>query len=427
MRKDVSATMVDAQQKVYPFVPEFSSGFVTTSRSPCPQPNKKNRSTKTTPASPRTLSTKVSVQKKRRSIKKDQKCDPPPIRRSSLSWLASPAVSPHTPRSVTKSSGSRALSKRSLKHLPSAPLNVQDEIQKLQSSNRRGSLSWLASPAVSPHTPRSVTKRSGSRALSKRSLKHLPSAPLNVQDEIQKLQSSNHDHPLKTLTRDSQGGSTRTLFMTGSADSFGPSLDCSDRAMSHQFPMFTDTQKVVFRKQPKQRDIAIETNTGVTIGSIVFVNEGTLRLLKDASGKTCGMIRKTRDKSVGGGNLFQVYSNKPVMPGQKQSKNKIMTGCYLWAEIKNTGSMGGKFVMKRYSGETSSCSGGEHRAQPFGSLFSKDKTKGYTFLDGDGKECTKMISLKNRDKGIAIAPRRDTGLMLAFCAVVDEMVERRLR
>lgn len=188
--------------------------------------------------------------------------------------------------------------------------------------------------------------------------------------------------------------------------------------------MNSGTGKFLLRNQANQRDIVIETSDGQIVGSVDVNDEGTTRLLKDAGGKTCAVILHSHDNSA---NVFKIYSNKPATPGQQKSKKNIIGGLYLWAEIKNTGSMGGKFVMQRYSSDTSSCSANHHIAKRFGSLFSKSKSKGYTFLDSEDKECVKMVSLENRAKGVLIAPNRDTGLMLAFCVVVDEMVEQRLR
>lgn len=211
--------------------------------------------------------------------------------------------------------------------------------------------------------------------------------------------------------------------------SLGDSSSREFRCMSNQFPMTSKTEKVVFQKQTNQRGIVIETSEGEIIGSIDVINdEGTTRLLKDASGKTCAVILQTLDKSaLNTGHVFKVYNNKPAVPRQQASKHKIVHGLYLWAEIKNTGAMGGKFVMKRYSSETSSCSADKHTTKWFGSLFSKVKSKGYTFLDSHKKECVKMFSLENRAKGILIAPNRDMCLMMAYCAVVDEMVQQRMR
>ncbi|KAL3926285.1 MAG: hypothetical protein SGBAC_013535 [Bacillariaceae sp.] len=288
--------------------------------------------------------------------------------------------------------------------------------QKYESAPRRRSFSWLApAPAPSPQTPRSA-KRSASRALPKRSRKQLPSSPWHdKKEENQQLRSSNHSR-----------GSSATFLTFGSMDTLDPSVD-GYPSMSYGFPMTAETLKVFFRKQSNQRDVSIETNTGEFIGSIDVRRKGDIRLLKDVSGKTCAIILHTHENSLGGANVFQVYCNKPSTPRQKPSKSEIVNGCYLWAEIKNTGFMGGKFVMKRYSPETFTCSVEQHIAKPFGSLFAKDRSKGYTFSDCEEKGCTKMVSLRNKGKGIVIAPYRDTGLLLAFCAIVDEMVERRLR
>lgn len=348
----------DAQTELHSFMPDFSNGILVTS----PPLNKQKR------------------QKKSKKIAS-----------------VSPPSSPSRDSDHTKCRSSK-------------------KCQKYESASRRDSLSWLAAaPAPSPQTPRS-DKRSGSRALSKRSRKELSWSPWHDQeDENQQLRSSSH-----------RRGSTATFSTFGSMDTLDPFVD-GYQSMSYGFPMTSETQKVVFRKQSNQRDMSIETNTGEMIGSIDVIREGDIRLLKDVSGKTCAIILQTRENELGGANVFQVYCNKPSTPRQKPSKSETANGCYLWAEIKNTGSMGGKFVMKRYSPETFSCSVEQHSTKPFGSLFAKDKSKGYTFLDCEEKECIKMVLLRNRGKGIAIAPYRDTGLMLSFCAVVEEMVERRLR
>lgn len=198
--------------------------------------------------------------------------------------------------------------------------------------------------------------------------------------------------------------------------------------MSHRLPETTKTEKLIFRKLPNKGDIVIETSGGEMIGSIDHSRDGTIRRVKNAEGKPCAIIQQKITEYACGLRptiSFRVYGDKPSTPGQKPStRAKSASGCYLWAEIKNAGSLGGKFVMKRYSSQTNSCSADGYCAKRFGSLFSKDKCKGFNILDSEEKECAKMVSLqKNRNKGTVIAPKRDMCLMLAFCAVVDEIVE----
>lgn len=204
--------------------------------------------------------------------------------------------------------------------------------------------------------------------------------------------------------------------------------------MSYRFPVTKQMEQLVFRKvrrgriSNKSKEISIENIKGEIVGSVDYSTaaERCIRILKDARGRPCALIQQVLDETIFGGHTFRVYGYRPCTSGQRTSRGEDTVGWYFWGEIKNTGSPGGKFILKkkRCSTDNGSTSADHYLAKPFGSFFAKDKSKGYTIFDSEEKECVKMISLKNRsNKGIMIAPKRDMCLMLAFCAVVEEMVE----
>lgn len=235
----------------------------------------------------------------------------------------------------------------------------------------------------------------------------------------------------RALKTNLRADSSKTACTFRSLDTEAPALD-EHSFMTHRLPITTETKKLVFIKQRRTNIVLIETTEGERIGSIDYSSQSKqgIRSLRDASGTVCAIIQKKvhnallRDRSR---STFRVYGTKPCYSGQKPSRDEIAFGFYVWAEIKNSGSLGGKFVMKKKlcPTTTSSCSDDQHVAKPFGSFLSK--AKGYNIFDSQEKQCVKMVSLnKKHSKGIMIAPKHDLCLMLAFCTVVDEMVENLL-
>mmetsp|Transcript_18465 Transcript_18465/g.45765 ORF Transcript_18465/g.45765 Transcript_18465/m.45765 type:complete len:616 (-) Transcript_18465:73-1920(-) len=287
--------------------------------------------------------------------------------------------------------------------------------------------SWLVGSATpSPHTPRSrKSSKSAKRRKSRVHANGFPIMPFFDNDE--ELDGSSRSpvsprkpplfRPLdKTLMRDYPSTTTATTFLTADTDSI-------DYSMSSSFPLTKETERIILKRLPNKRDIHIEKSDGEKLGMIDFsmVNQGK-RVIKDACGRTCAVIFLNNDQ-LGGKALFKICGNKPATRRQRLSNE---TGYYTWAEVKNTGSFGGKFVMNRFSPETSSCSIEQHWTKPFGSIFSRGKSKGYVFFDPKKKECVKMVSLK-QGKGVIVGPNRDLCLMLGYVACVDEMLEHRLR
>lgn len=242
--------------------------------------------------------------------------------------------------------------------------------------------------------------------------------------------------------REESTGTTTTVESKETADTTSPiqtknsSLSERYSFMSYRFPVTKSTEKLVLRKRRRSNNKTIETSDGDFMGSLEhgspLTGDRDIRILKDATGKPCAIIQLIKDESIlyGPSTVFQIYGDKPSHFGQLPSYDKdilkAVNGCYLWAEIRNTGSMGGgTFAMKRYSSKTSFCSADEYTAKRFGSIFKRD-FKGFSFFNSKEKECVKMVSLQDNAKGIVIAPKHDTCLMLAFCAVVDEMVENLL-
>jgi len=300
----------------------------------------------------------------------------------------------------------------------------------IQSARRQRSkipVSPVVSP-MSPYTPRSAKRSIGLPNPKHKKFLSLPMVPFDDRDgEGETKSPKRKGRPLirpldKVLMRNCTHGSATTATTFFSADT-----DAADYCMSMMFPVTKTTELIIFRKSSNKRDISIQRSDGEIVGTVDYsmVNQGK-RIIKDAFGRTCAAIFLKTESMGGmvGVNVFKICGNKPASRSQRLSNE---TGYYTWAEVKNTGVLGAKFVMDRFSPETLSCSADQHSTKTFGSLFNKQKDKGCVIFDSKKKECTKMASLENRDKGILVGPRRDLCLILAFCAVVDEMMERRLR
>ncbi|KAL3937088.1 MAG: hypothetical protein SGBAC_007729 [Bacillariaceae sp.] len=319
----------------------------------------------------------------------------------------------------------------SLSSAPSPNTARRPKYSKGSPKVERQSSKWLmASPSPSPLTPRSKKFYKSSARKSRILTSGMPMIPLTDYDEdededeeqatkspVAPRQQPPQLRPLdKILMRDYPSTTTATTFLSADTDAI-------DYSMSSMFPRTKETERIILKRVPNKRDIFIENSDGEKIGMIDFsmVNQGK-RLIKDACGQTCALIFLNSDK-LGGNNIFKICGNKPATRRQRLSNE---TGYYTWAEVKNTGSFGGKFVMNRFSPETSACTAEPHLTKAFGSLFSRGKSKGYVFCDSEKKECVKMVSLK-KGKGVIVGPNRDLCLMLAYAVCVDEMVEYRLR
>jgi hypothetical protein len=225
----------------------------------------------------------------------------------------------------------------------------------------------------------------------------------------------------KILLRGAGVGSATTAMTFLTADT-----DAVNYSMSHLLPMSKRTEKVIFKRVPNNKgEISIENSDGEKIAYLdcSMANEGK-RFLKDKHGRFCAAIIRQSDKEKEGTNVFKICGNRPASRTQRLSNE---TGYYTWAEVRNSGSFGGKFCMKRYSEETLTCSADQHVTKPFGLLFNTRKSRGYVFTDSKKKECVKMVILNHEGKGIMVAPDRDLCLMISFVAVVDEMIENRMR
>lgn len=315
----------------------------------------------------------------------------------------------------------------SLSSAPSPSTTRRPKYSKGSPKVERRSSKWLmASPSPSPLTPRSKKFSKSSTRKSRILMSGMPMIPLTDYDEDEEEATKSPVAPRKQppqlrpldkiLMRDYPSTTTATTFLSADTDAI-------DYSMSSMFPLTKETERIILKRVPNKRDIFIEDSDGDKIGMIDFsmVNQGK-RLIKDACGQTCALIFLNSDK-LGGNNIFKICGNKPATRRQRLSNE---TGYYTWAEVKNTGSFGGKFVMNRFSPETSACTAEPHLTKAFGSLFSRGKSKGYVFCDAEKKECVKMVSLK-KGKGLIVGPNRDLCLMLAYAACVDEMVEHRLR
>lgn len=355
---------------------------------------------------------------------------PKPMKPKASSWLVPPravVVPPVSPsRSPSQHDGSqrstRSRNKSSSRRKRS--VNTADEAP----TSEKHKSGWLLSPAMALATPRSARKsgksNKSSKTVASELLPPIPDLDMDGVGAVKKssfLKRPTFLRPLdKLLVRGDIGSATTaTTFFTADTDAI-------DYSMSHLLPRTKKTEKIIFKRvaNTKKKELSIENSEGEKIAYLDYsqANDGK-RFLKDVHGRFCAVIIHQSDKTDGN-NVFKICGNRPASRTQRLSNE---TGYYTWAEVRNSGSLGGKFCMKRYCEGTLSCSMDDHVTKPFGSLFNTRKSRGYAFLDSKKKECVKMVILNRGGKGIMVAPERDMCLMLAFAAVVDEMLENRMR
>jgi hypothetical protein len=350
-----------------------------------------------------------------------------PLKPKAASWIVSPCSITAPPSSPSLSSSLRS-STRSRK-LSAAKLQRAGRITEPPQLKSPKS-TWLLSPAAAAAPPTSRSARKSVNSVNSRKSKNvasgMPSIPDLDMDGVgadpkKKPQTSKRPlflRPLdKILIRDVDSSSTETTFQT--AD-----MEAIDYSMSHILPMTKRTERLIFKRVPhNKREISIENSEGEKIAYLdnTMANEGK-RFLKDKLGRFCAVIIHQNDK-IDGTNVFKICGNRPASRKQRLSNE---TGYYTWAEVRNTGSLGGKFCMKKYSEETLTCSADQHVTKSFGLLFNTRKSRGYVFTDSKKKECVKMVILNCGGKGIMVAPDKDLCLMISYVAVVDEMIENRM-
>jgi hypothetical protein len=348
-----------------------------------------------------------------------------PLKPKAASWIVPPCSTTVPPPSPSQS---LSLPSTRSRKLSAAKLQRAGRItESPQSKNPKSA--WLLSPALSPPTPRSARK--SAKSVNSRNPKNvasgMPSIPDLDMDGVgsdSKKKPPASKRPLflrpldKILIRDVGSTTTATTFQTADTEAV-------DYSISLLLPMTKKTEKVIFKRVPNnKREISIENSEGEKIAYLDYsmAHQGK-RFLKDKHGRFCAVIIHQSDK-MEGNNVFKICGNRPASRTQRLSNE---TGYYTWAEVRNSGSFGGKFCMKRYSEETLTCSADQHVTKPFGLLFNTRKSRGYVFTDSKKKECVKMVILNRGGKGIMVAPDRDLCLMISFVAVVDEMMENRMR
>lgn len=232
--------------------------------------------------------------------------------------------------------------------------------------------------------------------------------------------SSPRRRPLNKMLPPEYSSSATGTLLTIDSDSSGTA-----RSMSDFLPITKTPKKLFFRRQVSENKTLIDDSDGNNIAYIDYsdAKEGK-RYLNNANGLNCAIIIR-QSSSAGGKYIFKICSSKKSVT--KKQRKSSETGYYTWAEVKNTGALGGNFALKFYSDTTSTCSDHKHEAKPFGSLFNTRASRGIIITNHKNSTCSKMVTLNNGDRGILVAPDQDLCLMLAYAAIVDEMIENRLR
>jgi hypothetical protein len=163
------------------------------------------------------------------------------------------------------------------------------------------------------------------------------------------------------------------------------------------------------------RELSIKNIQGETLATWEASSCRTMRVLKDASGNICAYIQHSL---VNGQNKYKICSYKP-MNDEHQSGH---TGLYTWAEVKNAGTFGVKFSM-RMRGNSPDRFTTESFAPSL--LHWSKRTRGFLMLKNK-EACARLTHLQSA-KTLDVPPGIDLCLMICYTAIIDEMVESRLR
>lgn len=273
-------------------------------------------------------------------------------------------------------------------------------------------------PAKNRKTIRFRRRSSIAKSTSFRNMKASTAFNTSTTSEHDIDEASKSSRALEKMLRLS-GASSRT-------DKTFVSLDSSELAegthsLSRFFPISNNQDSYVLRTDRNVTTIQA-SSSGVIVSTIEpSAQFPERRLLKDADGRVCAMILRNQEKD--GPHSFTICGSKPSFKGQNMSYDRYGKSFFRWAEVRNLGGFGGKFALE---GPRDKANKPTFVTKPFGSLFRLKKTRGHVVLNQKQRECARILSVK-AGKGVLIGPNQDSGLMLCYAAIVDEMIEQRLR
>ncbi|KAL3909201.1 MAG: hypothetical protein SGILL_008176, partial [Bacillariaceae sp.] len=143
------------------------------------------------------------------------------------------------------------------------------------------------------------------------------------------------------------------------------------------------------------------------------------KLVQDAEGNIYAVI--LRSLNGDGKNHFRICGVEPMYVSQNKSRE---SGLYTYAEVKNSGVLGVKFTMKVRGEEQE-----KYKSEFFGpSIFKwgQGKPRGFLIKDTKDTECAR-ITILGGAKVVSVEPNVDVRLVACFAAIIDEMVEKRMR
>ena len=197
---------------------------------------------------------------------------------------------------------------------------------------------------------------------------------------------------------------------------------------------FDNPQTILLRRtspKDKDSDLVVESIRGDRLAtidgeaeSITLQNPDSTpadrRLVQDNEGNIYAVILRTL--SDGGKNQYRICGVDKMYEEQRKSRE---SGLYTHAEAKNSGGFGVQFSMKiRGPGELT-----KYVTEFFGpSIFKwgRGRPRGFLIKNTAGRECAR-ITLLGGAKAISVEPQMDVRLMTCFAAIIDEMVEKRMR
>eukprot|EP00980_Cylindrotheca_fusiformis_P022426 scaffold9290_cov107-Cylindrotheca_fusiformis.AAC.4 len=212
-------------------------------------------------------------------------------------------------------------------------------------------------------------------------------------------------------------------------------------SLCDSFPVLKQSHTVYLRCKNEigedRTELGIASRDGAEVATVLYTKlrptdrnlASGRRVLKDAEGRTCAYIFHT--KNLEGRNTFKICGARPMSNHHTISLER---GSYIWADVQNTGSVSPKFCLtiRKEAEPTKKLVRFKTRSvgSRYLSCFDKEpRTFSIYHKSEEGKKyegCGK-ISFYRDSRGVMVSKNMDYGLMLCYAAIVDEMIERRMR
>ena len=186
--------------------------------------------------------------------------------------------------------------------------------------------------------------------------------------------------------------------------------------MSNSLPVTAGSRTVILNPDADEKGIMIQNANGDILAKLETSPDRTRRLLWDANGELCAIVIKS---VVRGQNKFKICCDKPMSVDHRRSHG---VGYYTWANVKNSNGFGVKFSMTCKSEPDS-----KFTTESFApSLLNWGKSPRGYIIKKDDVACGRLTNLGGA-RGLVLGKGIDMCMMICYAAIIDEMVENRLR